>query len=73
MNPGIAFEAAKNAAGSLGPETDPLLFAFAAALVLATVLLLLLGGRAHRRTDDSLRRLDGLVSAREGKEGGPDA
>jgi hypothetical protein len=73
MNPSLAFEAAKDVTESLGPAGNPLLFAVAAALVLATALLLLLGGRANRRTGVLLRRSDGLVSSRDGGTGGPDA
>ena len=73
MSPGIAFEAAKDAAETLGPATDPLLFAAAAALVLAIVLLLLLGGRVHRGTDAVSRKTDAVVFAREVQDGGPDA
>lgn len=70
MSPGLAFEAAKDAAEALGPVTDPLLFAVAAALIAAAVLSLLLGGRAHRDADGALDRLEGLVADREGPEGG---
>ena len=73
MNQRLAFEAAEHATESLGPAGDPLAFVLAAALVLATALLLLLGGRVHRGTEDRLGRVDGIVAAREEPTGGPDA
>lgn len=73
MNQGLAFEAATGAVESLDPSGDPLLFAVAAALVLAAALALLLGGRVRRRTADRLRRIDALVAAREEPTGGQDA
>lgn len=71
MSRGAAFEAADRAAEALTPAGDLLPFVVAGILVLAAGLLLLLGGRVHRDTEERLRRIDGMI-ARGEVEGEPD-